>query len=166
MDVLWKFFSILCHQCTGTWKLVLFCCCQLGWQSGFYFDSPLFFFLNALLVDSCQLVWITIIQVRAQTCLLSGLRGAVAFNLAARDTSTEVRRTILTTTLLLVSFTIWVLGTAADPVLRCLDIRSVLTLRRVTISVWWKSHHWPAAPGVCDFPPALTLKHGLNRHLH
>uniref|UniRef100_A0A3Q3WDX4 Cation/H+ exchanger transmembrane domain-containing protein n=1 Tax=Mola mola TaxID=94237 RepID=A0A3Q3WDX4_MOLML len=58
------------------------------------------------------------------TYLLSGLRGAVAFNLAARDTSTEARRTILTTTLLLVSFTIWVLGTAADPVLRCLDIRS------------------------------------------
>uniref|UniRef100_A0A3Q3W0M1 Cation/H+ exchanger transmembrane domain-containing protein n=1 Tax=Mola mola TaxID=94237 RepID=A0A3Q3W0M1_MOLML len=83
----------------------------------------------------CQLVWITIIQVRAQTYLLSGLRGAVAFNLAARDTSTEARRTILTTTLLLVSFTIWVLGTAADPVLRCLDIRSVLMLRRVTISV-------------------------------
>uniref|UniRef100_A0A3Q3W7J8 Cation/H+ exchanger transmembrane domain-containing protein n=1 Tax=Mola mola TaxID=94237 RepID=A0A3Q3W7J8_MOLML len=72
---------------------------------------------------------------RAQTYLLSGLRGAVAFNLAARDTSTEARRTILTTTLLLVSFTIWVLGTAADPVLRCLDIRSVLMLRRVTISV-------------------------------
>ncbi|KAM7390382.1 hypothetical protein PAMA_008513 [Pampus argenteus] len=53
----------------------------------------------------------------------TGLRGVIAFNLAVRDTSTEVRRTILTTTLLLVGFTIWVLGTAADPVLRCLDIR-------------------------------------------
>ncbi|XP_070842025.1 sodium/hydrogen exchanger 9-like [Chaetodon trifascialis] len=55
--------------------------------------------------------------------MFAGLRGPVAFSLAARDTSTEVRRTIFSTTLLLVCFTIWVLGTAADPVLRCLDIR-------------------------------------------
>ncbi|XP_044194844.1 sodium/hydrogen exchanger 9-like [Thunnus albacares] len=55
--------------------------------------------------------------------MFAGLRGAIAFSLAVRDTSTEVRRTILTTTLLLVGFTIWVLGTAADPMLRCLDIR-------------------------------------------
>ncbi|XP_040922166.1 sodium/hydrogen exchanger 9-like [Toxotes jaculatrix] len=54
----------------------------------------------------------------------AGLRGAVALSLAVRDTSTEVRRTILTTTLLLVCFTIWVLGTAADPMLRFLDIRT------------------------------------------
>uniref|UniRef100_A0A8D3AMN8 Solute carrier family 9 member A9 n=1 Tax=Scophthalmus maximus TaxID=52904 RepID=A0A8D3AMN8_SCOMX len=58
----------------------------------------------------------------------AGFRGAVALSLAIRDTSTEVRRTILTTTLLLVSFTVWVLGTAADPVLRCLDIRFVRIL--------------------------------------
>ncbi|CAJ1082023.1 sodium/hydrogen exchanger 9-like isoform X2 [Xyrichtys novacula] len=55
--------------------------------------------------------------------MLAGLRGAVAFSLAARDTSTEVRRTIFTTTLLLVCFTVWVLGAAADPMLRYLDIR-------------------------------------------
>lgn len=55
--------------------------------------------------------------------MFAGLRGAVAFSLAARDTSTEARRAILTTTLLLVGFTIWVLGAAADPVLHCLDIR-------------------------------------------
>ncbi|XP_044032228.1 sodium/hydrogen exchanger 9-like isoform X1 [Siniperca chuatsi] len=54
--------------------------------------------------------------------MFAGLRGAVAFSLALRDTSTEVRRTIFTTTLLLVVFTIWVLGTAVDPMLRCLDI--------------------------------------------
>lgn len=57
---------------------------------------------------------------------LSGFRGAVAFSLALKDTSTEVRRTIFTTTLLLVAFTIWVLGTAADPMLRRLNIRLVL----------------------------------------
>ncbi|XP_051796344.1 sodium/hydrogen exchanger 9-like [Acanthochromis polyacanthus] len=55
--------------------------------------------------------------------MLAGLRGAVAFSLAARDTSTKVRRTILSTTLLLVGFTIWVLGSVSDPVLRRLDIR-------------------------------------------
>uniref|UniRef100_A0A3Q3GPZ2 Cation/H+ exchanger transmembrane domain-containing protein n=1 Tax=Labrus bergylta TaxID=56723 RepID=A0A3Q3GPZ2_9LABR len=36
--------------------------------------------------------------------------GAVAFSLTARDTSTERGRTIFTTTLLLVGFTVWVLG--------------------------------------------------------
>nr|WRO44057.1 sodium/hydrogen exchanger 9 [Rachycentron canadum] len=55
--------------------------------------------------------------------MFAGLRGAVALSVAIRDTTTEVSRTILTTTLLLVCFTIWVLGTAADPMLRCLDIR-------------------------------------------
>uniref|UniRef100_A0A3B4YFK3 Sodium/hydrogen exchanger 9-like n=1 Tax=Seriola lalandi dorsalis TaxID=1841481 RepID=A0A3B4YFK3_SERLL len=50
--------------------------------------------------------------------MFAGLRGAVALSLAVRDTSTEVGRTILTTSLLLVCFTIWVLGTAADPMLQ------------------------------------------------
>ncbi|XP_036935109.1 sodium/hydrogen exchanger 9-like isoform X2 [Acanthopagrus latus] len=58
--------------------------------------------------------------------MFAGMRGAVAFSLAARDTSTEVRRTIFTTTLLVIGFTIWVLGTAADPMLRCLNIRAGL----------------------------------------
>uniref|UniRef100_A0A3P8TGP4 Solute carrier family 9 member A9 n=1 Tax=Amphiprion percula TaxID=161767 RepID=A0A3P8TGP4_AMPPE len=61
--------------------------------------------------------------------MLAGLRGVVAFSLAARDTSTEVRRTILTTTLLLVGVTTWVLGSVSDPVLRHLDIRLALTPR-------------------------------------
>lgn len=58
--------------------------------------------------------------------LPSGLRGAVAFSLAVHiDRSTEVKNTFLTTTLLLVSSTIWVLSAATEPVLRRLDIRSV-----------------------------------------
>ncbi|XP_041669662.1 sodium/hydrogen exchanger 9-like [Cheilinus undulatus] len=56
--------------------------------------------------------------------MFAGLRGVVAFSLTARDTSTETRRTIFTTTLLLVGFTIWVLGAAADPMLRYLNIRA------------------------------------------
>ncbi|XP_049913134.1 sodium/hydrogen exchanger 9-like [Epinephelus moara] len=55
--------------------------------------------------------------------VFAGFRGAVAFSLAVKDTSTDVKRTILTTTLLLVGFTVWVLGTAADPTLRRLNIR-------------------------------------------
>ncbi|KAM4718233.1 sodium/hydrogen exchanger 9-like [Anableps anableps] len=55
--------------------------------------------------------------------VFAGLRGAVSFSLAVRDTSTEARRTILTTTLLLIGFTVWVLGAAADPLLRHLDLR-------------------------------------------
>ncbi|XP_029003910.1 sodium/hydrogen exchanger 9-like isoform X1 [Betta splendens] len=55
----------------------------------------------------------------------AGLRGAVAFSLVMHiDRSTEVRRAILTTALLLIGFTVWVLGAAADPVLRRLDIRA------------------------------------------
>ncbi|XP_026219718.1 sodium/hydrogen exchanger 9-like isoform X2 [Anabas testudineus] len=55
--------------------------------------------------------------------MCTGLRGAVAFSLAIHlDKSTEVRHTILTTTLLLIAFTVWVLGAAADPILRTLDI--------------------------------------------
>ncbi|XP_056155866.1 sodium/hydrogen exchanger 9-like [Lampris incognitus] len=57
--------------------------------------------------------------------MFAGLRGAVAFSLAIRDTSKEVKRTILTTTLLVVCSTVWLLGAAARPVLRRLNIRRV-----------------------------------------
>uniref|UniRef100_A0A3Q4HKX4 Cation/H+ exchanger transmembrane domain-containing protein n=1 Tax=Neolamprologus brichardi TaxID=32507 RepID=A0A3Q4HKX4_NEOBR len=63
--------------------------------------------------------------------MFAGLRGAVAFRLAVKNTAGEVNRTIFTTTLLMIVFTIWVLGTAADPMLRRLDIRLVLTPCRV-----------------------------------
>ncbi|KAM9713306.1 sodium/hydrogen exchanger 9-like [Menidia menidia] len=56
--------------------------------------------------------------------MFAGMRGAVAFSLAVRDTSTGARRTILSTTLLLICFTVWVLGAGADLLLRSLDIRT------------------------------------------
>ncbi|XP_076014039.1 sodium/hydrogen exchanger 9-like [Genypterus blacodes] len=66
----------------------------------------------------------TKIPLSAQNFMVfAGLRGAVAFNLAARNTTTEARRAIFTTTLLLVAFTTWVLGAAADPLLRQLHMR-------------------------------------------
>ena len=58
-------------------------------------------------------------------CYLPGLRGAVAFALALQDTSTEARRTILSTTLLLVCISVLGLGAATSPMLRWLNIRSV-----------------------------------------
>uniref|UniRef100_A0AAX7SKJ9 Cation/H+ exchanger transmembrane domain-containing protein n=1 Tax=Astatotilapia calliptera TaxID=8154 RepID=A0AAX7SKJ9_ASTCA len=57
--------------------------------------------------------------------MFAGLRGAVAFRLAVKVTAKEVSHTIFTTTLLMIVFTIWVLGTAADPMLRRLDIRNI-----------------------------------------
>uniref|UniRef100_A0A3Q3GXC9 Cation/H+ exchanger transmembrane domain-containing protein n=1 Tax=Labrus bergylta TaxID=56723 RepID=A0A3Q3GXC9_9LABR len=63
---------------------------------------------------------------RRCSLLFCHFRGAVAFSLTARDTSTERGRTIFTTTLLLVGFTVWVLGAASDPALRYLNIKSVL----------------------------------------
>uniref|UniRef100_A0A3Q3GXG4 Cation/H+ exchanger transmembrane domain-containing protein n=1 Tax=Labrus bergylta TaxID=56723 RepID=A0A3Q3GXG4_9LABR len=65
---------------------------------------------------------------RRCSLLFCHFRGAVAFSLTARDTSTERGRTIFTTTLLLVGFTVWVLGAASDPALRYLNIKSVLLL--------------------------------------
>uniref|UniRef100_A0A8C9RWX3 Sodium/hydrogen exchanger n=1 Tax=Scleropages formosus TaxID=113540 RepID=A0A8C9RWX3_SCLFO len=55
--------------------------------------------------------------------MFSGLRGAVAFALAAQDTTTEARRVIFSTTLLVVLLTVWVLGSTTIPMLTCLDIR-------------------------------------------
>nr|XP_015216722.1 PREDICTED: sodium/hydrogen exchanger 9 [Lepisosteus oculatus] len=55
--------------------------------------------------------------------MFSGLRGAVAFALAIRDTSTEARQIMLTTTLLIVFFTVWILGGGTYPMLTVLNIR-------------------------------------------
>ncbi|XP_039982664.1 sodium/hydrogen exchanger 9-like [Xiphias gladius] len=103
----------------------------------------------------------------------AGLRGAVALSLAVRDTSTEVRRTILTTTLLLVTFTILVLGTAADPMLRCLDIRvgmdadenpeedrcfEVATGRPdTTPGLWYRLDYKYVKPVLTHYGPPLTI---------
>ncbi|KAL4616831.1 sodium/hydrogen exchanger 9-like [Arapaima gigas] len=55
--------------------------------------------------------------------MFSGLRGAVAFALAAQDTTTKARQTIFSTTLLVVLLTVWVLGSTTIPMLSCLEIR-------------------------------------------
>uniref|UniRef100_UPI00358E2D40 sodium/hydrogen exchanger 6-like n=1 Tax=Myxine glutinosa TaxID=7769 RepID=UPI00358E2D40 len=55
--------------------------------------------------------------------MFAGLRGAVAFALAIRDTETEAQQAIFTTTLLLVFFTVWVMGGGTTPMLSWLHIR-------------------------------------------
>lgn len=68
-----------------------------------------------------------------------GLRGAMAFALAIRDTATYARQMMFTTTLLVVFFTVWVFGGGTTPMLSWLHIRY--------------SNHAPP-----PFPHALTPK--------
>uniref|UniRef100_A0A8B9JXI7 Sodium/hydrogen exchanger n=1 Tax=Astyanax mexicanus TaxID=7994 RepID=A0A8B9JXI7_ASTMX len=57
--------------------------------------------------------------------MFAGLRGAMAFALAIRDTATYARQMMFTTTLLIVFFTVWVFGGGTTPMLSWLHIRSV-----------------------------------------
>ncbi|CAJ0965180.1 unnamed protein product [Ranitomeya imitator] len=54
--------------------------------------------------------------------MFAGLRGAMAFALAIRDTATYARQMMFTTTLLIVFFTVWVFGGGTTPMLSCLNI--------------------------------------------
>ncbi|XP_063746914.1 LOW QUALITY PROTEIN: sodium/hydrogen exchanger 7 [Eleginops maclovinus] len=49
--------------------------------------------------------------------MFAGLRGAMAFALAIRDTATYARQMMFTTTLLIVFFTVWVFGGGTTPML-------------------------------------------------
>uniref|UniRef100_A0A4W4DNR8 Sodium/hydrogen exchanger n=1 Tax=Electrophorus electricus TaxID=8005 RepID=A0A4W4DNR8_ELEEL len=60
--------------------------------------------------------------------MFAGLRGAMAFALAIRDTATYARQMMFTTTLLIVFFTVWVFGGGTTPMLSWLHIRSGKTL--------------------------------------
>ncbi|XP_073088342.1 sodium/hydrogen exchanger 9 [Manis javanica] len=55
--------------------------------------------------------------------MFSGLRGAIAFALAIRDTDSQPKQMMFTTTLLLVFFTVWVFGGGTTPMLTWLQIR-------------------------------------------
>uniref|UniRef100_A0A8C7X9M2 Solute carrier family 9 member A9 n=1 Tax=Oryzias sinensis TaxID=183150 RepID=A0A8C7X9M2_9TELE len=89
--------------------------------------------------------------------VFAGLRGAVAFSLAVRDTETEAKQTILTTTLLLAGFTIWLLGAAADPLLHALDIRLVLPVGPDTArGLWHNLDHKYLKPMLTHCGPPLT----------
>ncbi|XP_053311167.1 sodium/hydrogen exchanger 7 isoform X2 [Spea bombifrons] len=55
--------------------------------------------------------------------MFSGLRGAIAFALAIRDTATYAHQMMFSTTLLIVFFTVWVIGGGTTPMLSWLNIR-------------------------------------------
>ncbi|CAH2315173.1 sodium hydrogen exchanger 6 [Pelobates cultripes] len=55
--------------------------------------------------------------------MFAGLRGAMAFALAFRDTATYARQMMFSTTLLIVFFTVWVFGGGTTAMLSCLNIR-------------------------------------------
>ncbi|KAM8974910.1 sodium/hydrogen exchanger 7 [Pelodytes ibericus] len=55
--------------------------------------------------------------------MFSGLRGAMAFALAIRDTATYSHQMMFSTTLLIVFFTVWVIGGGTTPMLSWLNIR-------------------------------------------
>ncbi|KAK9393625.1 sodium/hydrogen exchanger 6 [Crotalus adamanteus] len=55
--------------------------------------------------------------------MFAGLRGAMAFALAIRDTATYARQVMFSTTLLIVFFTVWVFGGGTTAMLSCLHIR-------------------------------------------
>ncbi|XP_027715266.1 sodium/hydrogen exchanger 7 isoform X1 [Vombatus ursinus] len=55
--------------------------------------------------------------------MFSGLRGAMAFALAIRDTATYSHQMMFSTTLLIVFFTVWIIGGGTTPMLSWLNIR-------------------------------------------
>ncbi|KAE8584776.1 hypothetical protein XENTR_v10021107 [Xenopus tropicalis] len=55
--------------------------------------------------------------------MFAGLRGAMAFALAIRDTATYARQMMFSTTLLIVFFTVWVFGGGTTAMLSCMHIR-------------------------------------------
>ncbi|KAJ7319665.1 hypothetical protein JRQ81_019176 [Phrynocephalus forsythii] len=55
--------------------------------------------------------------------MFSGLRGAMAFALAIRDTATYAHQMMFSTTLLIVVFTVWIIGGGTTPMLSWLNIR-------------------------------------------
>ncbi|XP_062459239.1 sodium/hydrogen exchanger 9 isoform X5 [Pezoporus occidentalis] len=55
--------------------------------------------------------------------MFSGLRGAIAFALAIQDTESQPKQMMFTTALLIVLFTVWVLGGGTTPMLTWLQIR-------------------------------------------
>ncbi|XP_021251526.1 sodium/hydrogen exchanger 9 isoform X2 [Numida meleagris] len=55
--------------------------------------------------------------------MFSGLRGAITFALAIRDTESQPKQMMFTTALLIVFFTVWVFGGGTTPMLTWLQIR-------------------------------------------
>lgn len=72
----------------------------------------------------------------------SGLRGAIAFALAIRNTESQPKQMMFTTTLLLVFFTVWVFGGGTTPMLTWLQIRWVTLLNKGNHYEAWLHCFW------------------------
>uniref|UniRef100_A0A8C9G4U3 Solute carrier family 9 member A9 n=1 Tax=Pavo cristatus TaxID=9049 RepID=A0A8C9G4U3_PAVCR len=95
--------------------------------------------------------------------MFSGLRGAIAFALAIRDTESQPKQMMFTTALLIVFFTVWVFGGGTTPMLTWLQIRLVLFVQNTTkaesawlFRVWYVFDHRYLKPILTHAGPPLT----------
>uniref|UniRef100_A0A3B3YBM1 Sodium/hydrogen exchanger n=1 Tax=Poecilia mexicana TaxID=48701 RepID=A0A3B3YBM1_9TELE len=84
--------------------------------------------------------------------MFAGLRGAMAFALAIRDTATSARQMMFTTTLLIVFFTVWVFGGGTTPMLSCKTKQESAWLFRL----WYTFDHNYLKPILTHSGPPLT----------
>uniref|UniRef100_A0A8C0VF60 Sodium/hydrogen exchanger n=1 Tax=Cyanistes caeruleus TaxID=156563 RepID=A0A8C0VF60_CYACU len=95
--------------------------------------------------------------------MFSGLRGAMAFALAIRDTATYSHQMMFSTTLLIVFFTVWIVGGGTTPMLSWLNIRSVCSCVNRTkqesawlFRLWYSFDHNYLKPILTHSGPPLT----------
>uniref|UniRef100_A0A8C5B004 Sodium/hydrogen exchanger n=1 Tax=Gadus morhua TaxID=8049 RepID=A0A8C5B004_GADMO len=89
--------------------------------------------------------------------MFSGLRGAMAFALAIRDTATYARQMMFTTTLLIVFFTVWVFGGGTTPMLSRLHIRYKTRQESAWLfRLWYSFDHNYLKPILTHSGPPLT----------
>lgn len=93
------------------------------WTYIMYLFMPVLSFQNALFLWICEAPIGNELLKDYPFHSLLGLRGAMAFALAIRDTATYARQMMFSTTLLIVFFTVWVFGGGTTAMLSCLHIR-------------------------------------------
>uniref|UniRef100_A0A3B3VQP5 Sodium/hydrogen exchanger n=1 Tax=Poecilia latipinna TaxID=48699 RepID=A0A3B3VQP5_9TELE len=88
--------------------------------------------------------------------MFAGLRGAMAFALAIRDTATSARQMMFTTTLLIVFFTVWVFGGGTTPMLSWLHISKTKQESAWLFRLWYTFDHNYLKPILTHSGPPLT----------
>uniref|UniRef100_A0A7M4EM52 Sodium/hydrogen exchanger n=1 Tax=Crocodylus porosus TaxID=8502 RepID=A0A7M4EM52_CROPO len=89
--------------------------------------------------------------------MFAGLRGAMAFALAIRDTATYARQMMFSTTLLIVFFTVWVFGGGTTAMLSCLNIRRSTKAESAWLfRMWYNFDHNYLKPLLTHSGPPLT----------
>uniref|UniRef100_A0A3B3ZIG2 Sodium/hydrogen exchanger n=1 Tax=Periophthalmus magnuspinnatus TaxID=409849 RepID=A0A3B3ZIG2_9GOBI len=88
--------------------------------------------------------------------MFAGLRGAMAFALAIRDTATYARQMMFSTTLLIVFFTVWVFGGGTTPMLSWLHISKTKQESAWFFRLWYTFDHNYLKPLLTHSGPPLT----------